>query len=402
MADLGGRVIACLEARHASELADLVTRHHGITYPAPCLREIHEPDAAATRLAVDRLCGGGLDAVVFLTGVGVQTIVEGARHVGREQQLLDGLAAKWVAARGPKAQNALRKLGVRVDIVAPEPYTSESLLSAIAARWDLRARTVLVQLYGAPVPAFSAGLAALGAQVIEVAPYRWERPLDEDAVARLIEDMVAGWIDVLAATNAAQVDHLFGIAHDRGYERDLRRAVAGPRPLVAAQGIVCASAFEKRGIAVDLISPRASMGALMLEIARHVSQLPPADSRPAPDSGTIAVLACADVSLEDVRPVVRELPITSTVAVLAGKRRRAERALEQAAVECGLAVRAVVQKPRDGHPADFLVRGADRVLIVTRDGLAIGRLLQLAERYAKPVRVVRLAGAQESNDLSTP
>jgi hypothetical protein len=42
------------------------------------------------------------------------------------------------------------------------------------------------------------------------------------------------------------------------------------------------------------------------------------------------------------------------------------------------------------HPADALVRRADRVVIVTagRSDAGIGALLQLAERYAREVRVV--------------
>ena len=39
---------------------------------------------------------------------------------------------------------------------------------------------------------------------------------------------------------------------------------------------------------------------------------------------------------------------------------------------------------------DELVRRADVVLIVTKTGLGAGRLLQLAHRYAKTVRVIRL------------
>ena len=98
MVSLGGRVIACLESRYAAELTDLVTRHGGIAYPAPCLREIHEPDAAETRRAVRLLCGDQVEIAVFLTGVGVQTIIEGARRLGCEADLLVGLGCKRIAA----------------------------------------------------------------------------------------------------------------------------------------------------------------------------------------------------------------------------------------------------------------------------------------------------------------
>jgi len=391
---LGGRVIACLEARNAAEMADIVTRHGGITYPAPCLREVHEPDAVETRLAVDLLCSEQIHVAIFLTGVGVKTIAEGARRLGREAELLAGLVTKRVAARGPKTLNALRRLGVRVDLIAPEPFTSDCLLEAICAHWELNGQTVLVQRYGAPVPAFKSGLERLGGVVVEVSPYRWERPLDEEAVVRLIEDLAAGWIDVLAATNAAQVDNLFDIARERGYEPDLRRALGLPRLRIAAQGLVCASAFARQGVNVDVLPPRASMGALVMEIARHTSQPPPE-----PDlaniglDGVVALIVAQDIERENITTTIGRLSGEAIVGVLAGSGRRGERLAEQVAVARGLAVHRVMPARAPRHPAEDLVRKADWVLIVVGNSApaGLGRLLKLAERYAKQVRVVRAA-----------
>jgi uroporphyrinogen-III synthase len=388
---LGGRVIACLEARNANELADLVTRHGGIPYPAPCLREVHEPDAAETQRAVHLICGDEIDIVVFLTGVGVQTIVEGARHLDREANLLDGLLNKRVAVRGPKAQNAVWRVGARVDMVAPEPFTSIALLEVMARGWDLRGLTVLVQCYGAPATDFTTGLEKSLATVIEVYPYRWERPLDEDAVVRMIEDLDAGWIDVLAVTSAAQVEYLFAIAHDRGFRTELERALAMPHLRIAAQGSVCASAFQRRGIEVDLMAPRASMGAMVVEIARRVGPPPAAPSKDGPGAGSAVGLAFAGaVPPDDVRAIIRQLAANDTVVLLTGKARPADRLAEQYAVARGLAVHRVLPARNGLHPADGLVRRADRVVIVSADRSerAVDGLLRVAARYARPVRVV--------------
>lgn len=384
MANLGGRVIACLEARYASEMADLVTRHGGITYQAPCLREVHLPDAAETRMAVDLICNRRVSSVVFLTGVGVQTIVEGAVRTGRQETLLEALAGMRVAARGPKTQNALRRLGVRVDLIAPEPFTSEALLIAIEQSWALADETVLVQRYGAPVPAFTDGLRRLGAEVVEVSPYRWERPEDEQPVVRLIEDLAAGWIDVLAATSAAQVDHLFDIAHQRGQEPTLRAALERPGLRVAAQGLVCAAAFERRGVKVDLIPPRASMGALVVEIASVVNR--PPEQRAALVEGMVACFAAPDAGRDALDRALDGISPLAQIAVLAGR----ARLLEQVCIERGFAIQRV-QPTRDAaHPADGMIQRATSVVIVSgaRRSVEVGRVLRLAERYAKPVQVV--------------
>ncbi|MBV9135155.1 MAG: uroporphyrinogen-III synthase [Chloroflexi bacterium] len=374
-------MIACLEARYASELADLVTRHGGITYQAPCLREVHLPDAAETRLAVDLICSQAVDVAIFLTGVGVQTMVEGARRSDREAELLDALAEVQVAARGPKAQNALRRLGVRVDLIAPEPFTSAALLERIQREWTLVGSRVLVQLYGAPVPAFTGGLRQLGAEVTEVSPYRWERPEDEEPVVRLIEDLAAGWIDVLAATSAAQVDHLFAIAQQRGHEETLRQALGRPELHVAAQGIVCASAFERRGVEVDLIPRHASMGALVVEIANTPGNCPISSSATAPGDGTVAVVAGRDVERDCIARALAGFGPRTTVAVVAGR----SPLVQQVAIEHGLAVQCF---PSDR--TDAMIQRATSVLVLNgaRRNLQAGRVLKLAGRYAKPVQII--------------
>ncbi len=268
MADLQGRVVAFLEARRAPELADLITRHCGVPFAAPCLREVHQPDAPELAAAVEQLCRDDVTMAIFLTGVGTATIVEAARRHGREQELLDALNRKRVAARGPKPVAVLRKLGVRLDLLAPAPHTSQELLTALGA-WDLSGQRVAVQLYGGPNPEFLEGLAARGAEVIAISPYAWDQPSDAGPVLRLIDALAAGQVDVLAATSASQVDNLFSIAQDNGRAADLRQALT--RVPVAAQGPICASACARHGVAVAITPPTGHMGALVLAIARHLA-----------------------------------------------------------------------------------------------------------------------------------
>ena len=366
-------------------MANLVTRHGGITYAAPCLREVHEPDSAETRLAVDLICGNWLDVVVFLTGVGVQTIVDAARLIGREQP---GRRSATQARRGARAEDPQRpaETGCGCPTGCARAFTSDALLTLIEQSGSLRGDSVLVQRYGAPVPALCAGLQRMGAQVIEVSPYRWERPQDEEPVVRLIEDLAAGWIDVLAATSAAQVDHLFEIARQRGCERSLRDSLARPGLHVAAQGVVCASAFQRRGIRVDLVPPRASMGSLIVEIANRVDGRPRTEAIARADE-TVAIFASQDAGLAAVERALDGFGPHARITVLAGQ----SRLVEQVCVARGLAVECVRPSADGAHPADEMIRRATRVVIVTglRRSLDVGRVLRLAERYAKRVDVVR-------------
>jgi hypothetical protein len=226
--------------------------------------------------------------------------------------------------------------------------------------------------------------------VIEVSPYRWEPPQDEEPVVRLIEDLAAGWIDVLAATSAAQIDQLFGIAHQRGHEQLLRASLARPGFRVAAQGVVCASALQRRGVRVDMVPPRASMGALIVEIANRLDASTPRTPAPSHDE-TVAIFTARSVERAAIEGVLTALGPTAHVAVLDGKSRPGDRLVERLCVERGMAIERVRPSRTTDHPADEIVRRATRVILIagaTRD-LEVGRVLRLAERYAKPVQVVR-------------
>lgn len=265
MADLQGRVVAFLEARRAPELADLIVRHRGVPRAAPCLRELHRPDAPELLAAVERLCGD-VEIAIFLTGVGAATILEAARRLGREEDLRAALARQQVVARGPKPVAVLRKAGVRLDLVAPPPHTSQALVTALAG-WELRGRRVAVQLYGAPNQEFLDALAARGAEVIPLSPYVWERPSDVRPVLALIDELVAGGIDVLLGTSGSQVDNFFDIAREQGRLAAVRAALA--HIPVAAQGPICAAAFERWGVPVVIVPPTGHMGSLVLAVAAH-------------------------------------------------------------------------------------------------------------------------------------
>ena len=65
-------------------------------------------------------------------------------------------------SRGPKPLPLLRELGVRAQIVVPEPNTWKEIVEAVAARPE---RRIAVQEYGRPNLEMNAALEQLGASV---------------------------------------------------------------------------------------------------------------------------------------------------------------------------------------------------------------------------------------------
>lgn len=265
MADLQRRTIAFLEGRRTAELADLIGRHNGAPLAAPCLREVHSPDSPVLQSSIQRVLDANLDVAIFLTGVGTATVFEATRRMGRDDDLRRQLDRATVVVRGPKPTAVLRKLSVRIDMLAPPPNTTNEVLQLLEPI-DLRGKTASVQLYGEPNPTLSQALTARGATVLELAPYVWERPVDPQPILQLLDALDQQRVDALLITSQAQVDNLFGVARDHGRTPALDGVVLG------AQGPVARAALERYGLHASFTPDHGHMGALVLAAAEHFSR----------------------------------------------------------------------------------------------------------------------------------
>jgi uroporphyrinogen-III synthase len=267
MADFQRRIVAFLEGRRTAELADLIQRHNGVPLAAPCLREVHRPDAPSLQADVARVCDAELAVAIFLTGVGTTTVFEAARRMDREADLRNKLDQAVVTVRGPKPTAVLRKLEVRIDLTAPPPNTTAEVLEVLEAV-DLTGKTVAVQLYGEPNPALTRALRDRGANVLELAPYVWDRPVDPVPILRLLDALDNNEIDALLITSQAQVDNLFGVATDYSRAPKLANVAIG------VQGPVAEAALERRGLHAAFRPAHGHMGALVLAAADYLSSVP--------------------------------------------------------------------------------------------------------------------------------
>ena len=74
--DFRGLVVVAFESRRAKEMATLISNYGGIPLVAPSTREIPLEENPAAFTFAEKLFARQLDAVIFMTGVGTQTLVE--------------------------------------------------------------------------------------------------------------------------------------------------------------------------------------------------------------------------------------------------------------------------------------------------------------------------------------
>lgn len=268
VASLDGKVIAYLEARMVSEMGALITRHGGVPRAAPVLQEVYATDAPEVVALVDDLCAGKLDVVVLQTGVGTRALFEAAANRGVEQELFAALGRTTVVARSPKPAAVLRKNKVRIDLMPPEPFTSEDLVVAIQDM-DLKQKEVAVQAYGGPNNLLTRTLNERGANVREVSLYTWGLPEDQSPVLQLVDKLVAGEIAAVAFTSQPQVGNLVTIAAHAGSEEVLRQALNSESVVVASVGPVCTRRLREEKIKVDVEPEHPHMGNLVIALAEY-------------------------------------------------------------------------------------------------------------------------------------
>ena len=270
-ATLGGKVVAYVEARMQSEMGGLVQRHGGVPLAAPVLQEVYNTDTPEVAALIEDLCAGRVDVAVLQTGVGTNALFGAAEALGRRAEVLSALDGMTVVARSPKPAAVLRRNGVRIDLMPPEPFTSEDLIAS-ASGMDLAGREVAVQAYGGPNNLLTRTLRERGASVREVALYSWGLPEDVSPVLDLIGGLNAGRVDAVAFTSQPQVPNLLAIAAQAGLEDTLRRCLNSERVVVASVGPVCTKRLLENGLKVDVEPEHPHMGNLVLALAGHLQR----------------------------------------------------------------------------------------------------------------------------------
>jgi uroporphyrinogen-III synthase len=97
-------------------------------------------------------------------------------------------------------------------------------------------------------PSLLTFLAASGATVFPVTPYRYASDSETASVANAITKMASGEIDVIAITSSPQIRHLLEVVGEKGLKNEL--AAGWERTRVASVGPAVSDALKAIGVEV--------------------------------------------------------------------------------------------------------------------------------------------------------
>jgi uroporphyrinogen-III synthase len=258
---LDGIRVAIIENRYPEQLTQLLTRLGAEVFSCPLLKETPIEDSSGARRFISLCEQTEIDYIVFYTGVGVDILF---RSVTKPETI----ARARILARGPKAVHALKRVGMRVDLVA-ESATTEGILRTLS-REDLKGKTVLVQLYGQENTELSAPLQKLGATVIGVSLYSYTQASETSVIKELVARIMDGRLDAIAFTSATQVPFFFRAAEKLADPAVFRKSLE--KVVIASVGEVTSRALRSAGVEPRVVPTESKMGPMVKALGEFFEQ----------------------------------------------------------------------------------------------------------------------------------
>ena len=266
-AGFNGLTVVSFESRMATEMTRLIERHGGKPLVAPALREIPLADNSAALQFGEKLLREGLDVLVLMTGAGTTALFEVLETRHTKSELAAALKHTVLIARGPKPVAALKSLGFQPTLTVPEPNTWMDVVSTLDAHRPVNGLRVAVQEYGVSNRDLLEALKQRGAQVTPVPIYRWALPEDTAPMKEALRQILAGQVQVVLITNAAQFDHLIQLAEQEGETAMFKQACG--RLVLASIGPTASERIRSHGLIVDFEPSHGKMGILVKETSEQ-------------------------------------------------------------------------------------------------------------------------------------
>lgn len=266
--------VVSFESRMAPEMTRLIERNGGTPVVVPALRELPIPlqeNGAVLRLGV-KLILEQIDIVILLTGTGTTALFDLLQTRYPRTDLVEALKKTFVVTRGPKPLAALKKaLDLEPNITVPEPNTWVEVVSTLDEYRPVKGLRVAVQEYGMSNPELLEALRQRGAEVFPVPIYRWALPEDTGPLKQVLGEIIAGNMQVMLVTNAAQIDHVMQLLEQEGTTAQFKEACR--KMVVASIGPTASECLRHYDLPIDFEPSHPKMGVLVKETSEQVHSI---------------------------------------------------------------------------------------------------------------------------------
>lgn len=263
--------VAAFESRMATEITRLIERFGGRPLVAPILREVPLEDNSAVQEFGARLMAGRVDLLILMTGVGTTTLFDLLKIRYSWSSVVTALQHCALVARGPKPVAVLKAAGLPATLTVPEPNTWHDIITTLDEHRPVKGLRVVLQEYGVSNPDLVRVLEQRGAEVFPVPIYKWALPEDLGPIRHALNEIIAGRVDVILITNAAQVDHVMRVLEQDGKMQLFQAALK--KTVVASIGPTASERLRHHNWPVDFEPSHPKMGTLVKEVSEHASRV---------------------------------------------------------------------------------------------------------------------------------
>src|SRR5690554_5395744 len=216
---MNGKRVVITGSRKLEEFSTLVEKQGGIPIVRSMQGTVYLAEEAVSE-DLRKLVRNGADWLIFVTGVGTETLFAQADKLGIYDEFKHIVEHSKVAARGYKTVAALKAIGIK-PLVVDEDGTNRGLIKALQ-EVDFTGQRVIVQLHGEPAPGLVRFFEDGGAIVTQLLPYKHIAP--EDQVSEtLCREIIEGSVDAVCFTTGLQIHNLFHYAKQHGYVEQVKK-----------------------------------------------------------------------------------------------------------------------------------------------------------------------------------
>jgi len=255
----GKRILITRGREQSKRMADKISEQGGEPVLFPTISIRSPDDFQAIDDAMARI--GSFDWVIFTSVNGVEKFFE------RFFQLKDdirGMAGPRLGAIGPVTAAAIRRLGLKVDLLAKE-FVAEGVLATLSEN-ETRGKRFLIPRAEKAREVLPEGITKMGGEVEVVTVYKTGLPADADIekIRRMLE---AKELDAITFTSSSTVTHLIEMLGGS----DLRALLDGI--VLAAIGPVTSGTLRECGLPVHVEAEEYTIDGLVRALAEYYGSM---------------------------------------------------------------------------------------------------------------------------------